>query len=266
MSGPAAAGREPVVVVHADAGVLARAVAARLLVRLMDAQARRGRAAVVLTGGRVAAEVYRAVRDSPARDAVDWRAVELWWGDERYLPAGSLDRNDTQAREALLDALPLDPARVHPMPAPDGASDPEVAAAGYARVLAGAAGAGVAGAGSGGGTARDDLPYFDVVLLGVGEDGHVASVFPGHPVAGAAGTVAAVHDAPKPPPVRLTLTLPALDTAEQVWLIASGDGKADAVGRALGGEALPAASVHGVQATLWLLDRAAAAKVPQRRD
>ena len=122
---------EASVAVHADADLLAQAVAARLLVRLLDAQADRGEASVVLTGGRIAAAVYRAVRDAPARDAVDWSRVDVWWGDERFLPAGDPDRNETQARAALLDALPLDPARVHPMPASDGPAgdDPEAAAA-----------------------------------------------------------------------------------------------------------------------------------------
>ena len=79
---------------------------------------------MVLTGGRIAAAVYRAVARLPARDAVDWSRVDVWWGDERFLPAGDPERNETQARAALLDALPLDPARVHPMPASDGRTAP----------------------------------------------------------------------------------------------------------------------------------------------
>jgi 6-phosphogluconolactonase len=249
---------ETAVVVHADPKVLAEAVAARLIVRLLDAQAERGGAGVVLTGGRVAAEVYAALRDGPARDAVDWSTVDFWWGDERFLPAGHADRNETQARAALLDALPVDPARVHPMPASDGpdGDDPEAAAARYAAELARAARPGTA-----------SLPHFDVLLLGVGEDGHVASVFPEHPVAYETRPVAAVRGAPKPPPVRLTLTIPAINTAEEVWLIATGDGKASAVRLALSGGGpvqVPAAGVHGVDRTLWLLDRAAAAEVPPR--
>src|SRR4051812_9667453 len=97
---------ETAVIVHADAELLAQAVAARLLVQLVDAQAKRGAAGVVLTGGTIAAAVYRAVRDSPARDAVDWSQVDVWWGDERFVPAGHPDRNDVQARAALLDAVP----------------------------------------------------------------------------------------------------------------------------------------------------------------
>ena len=87
------------VIVHAEPKVLAQSVAARLIVKLTDAQAERGSAAVVLTGGRIAAEAYAAVRDSPARDAVDWSRVDLWWGDERFRPSGDPERNETQARD-----------------------------------------------------------------------------------------------------------------------------------------------------------------------
>ncbi|WBB80133.1 6-phosphogluconolactonase [Micromonospora sp. WMMD882] len=242
---------EASVAVHADADLLAQAVAARLLVKLLDAQADRGQAAVVLTGGRIAAAVYRAVAALPARDAVDWSRVDVWWGDERFLPAGDPDRNETQARAALLDQVPLDPARVHPMPASDGpdGDDPEAAAARYAAELA-AAGPGDAA-----------LPRFDVLMLGVGEDGHVASIFPGHPVGDATGPVAAVRDSPKPPPTRTTLTLPTIVTAAEVWLVASGADKATAVRESLAGAPLPAAAARGTARTRWLLDRPAAASV-----
>jgi 6-phosphogluconolactonase len=246
------------VVVHADPDVLAQAVAARLIIKLIDAQAERGSAGVVLTGGRVAAAVYRAVRDLPASDAVDWSRVDVWWGDERFLPAGDPDRNETQARAALLDALPLDPARVHPMPASDGpdGADPEAAAARYADTLAAAAKPGHAA-----------LPHFDVLMLGVGEDGHVASVFPEHPVAYETRPVSAVRGSPKPPPIRTTLTIPTINTAEEVWLVAAGTDKSKAVGMAMAGGGpvqVPAAGVHGVERTLWLLDRAAASEVAPR--
>lgn len=257
---------ETLVRVSPDPEVLAQAAAARLVVRLVDAQAERGLASVVLTGGRTAERIYQALRASPARDAVDWRRVEIWWGDERFLPAGHPERNETQARAALLDALPLDPARVHPMPAaPDGdpeallgstiAPDPETAAAQYAQTLAAAARPGTAA-----------LPHFDLLLLGIGEDGHVASVFPEHPVAYETRPVAGVRGSPKPPPNRVTLTLPALNTAEEVWLLATGPEKASAVGMALVGHAgpvqLPACGVHGTERTMWLVDRAAASEVP----
>jgi 6-phosphogluconolactonase len=246
---------ETSVVVHAGTELLAQAVAARLIVKVIDAQAARGHAGIVLTGGRIATAVYQAVSDLPARDAVDWSRVDVWWGDERFLPAGDPERNETQARAALLDGLRLDPARVHPMPASDGpdGADPEAAAARYAAALTAAARPGTA-----------TLPHFDVLLLGVGEDGHVASVFPEHPVAYEKRPVSAVRGSPKPPPLRLTLTLPAINTAEEVWLVAAGPDKSRAVGMALAGAGpvqLPAAGVSGVERTLWLLDRAAAAEV-----
>ena len=245
----------PVVEVYADPAAVAVTAAGRLLARLAEAQAGHGSASVVLTGGRSGAAVLAAVRDSPDRDRVDWHRVNVWWGDERFLPAGHPDRNDTQARAALLDAVPLDPARVHPMPASDGAGgdDPEAAAARYAEELATSAKPG---------TAR--LPHFDVLLLGVGEDGHVASIFPEHPGAYETRPVTAVRGSPKPPPVRLSLTLPAINTAEEVWLIATGTEKAGAVGMALTGAGpvqLPAAGVRGVERTLWMLDRAAAGEI-----
>ena len=235
-------------VVVPDSDVLASAVAARLVVKIIDAQALRGSAHVVLTGGRIAAKVLRAVSDLPASAAIDWSRVDLWWGDERFLPAGDPDRNETQAREALLDSLPLDPARVHAMPASDGpdGDDAAAAAARYARELA-----------AGG----PEVPAFDVLMLGVGEDGHVASLFPGHPGLRAPGTAAAVHDSPKPPPTRITLTMPAICSADEVWLIAAGAEKAESVGAALGGvPGLPASSAAGTSRTVWMLDTAAAAE------
>jgi 6-phosphogluconolactonase len=240
---------DTLVVVVPDADTLASAVAARLVVSILDAQAARGWAGVVLTGGRIAAKVLATVKDLPATKGVDWDRVDLWWGDERFLPAGDPERNDTQARAALLDALPLDPARVHPMPASDGpdGDDAPAAAERYARELAAAAPAG------------SDLPRFDVLMLGVGEDGHVASIFPDHPGYGT-GTTSAVFNSPKPPPTRITLTMPTIQSAREVWLVASGPDKADSVGAALTGhKPLPAASATGVDRTLWLLDTAAAA-------
>ena len=240
------------VVIAADAGEMAAAAAARLITALVDAQAARGSAHLVLTGGSSGGAILEAVAASAARDAVDWTQVDLWWGDERFLPAGDPDRNETQARGLLLDSLTLDPARVHAMAASDGAfgDDVDAAAAGYAGELAAAAGDGSA------------VPVFDVLLLGVGPDGHVASLFPGHPgFAVREGSAIAVRQSPKPPPTRISLTLPVLQTARQAWLIAAGEGKADVVARAIGGEPLPAGSVRGTERTLWLLDRAAAGKL-----
>jgi 6-phosphogluconolactonase len=241
------------VIVHADASLLAKAVAARLVTRLVDAVAAAGRAHLVLTGGGVGTAVLAELAAAPARDAVDWRAVDFWWGDERFVPAGHPDRNETGARAALLDKIDADPARVHPMPGPDGpdGDDPEAAAARYAAVLA---------------DATDDapVPAFDVLMLGIGPEGHVASLFPGMPGVYDNRAVVAVRDSPKPPPTRISLTFPSLQAAREVWILAAGAEKSEAVALALSGappEQLPAAGAKGRQRTLFLLDAAAAAKI-----
>jgi 6-phosphogluconolactonase len=245
----------PSILVNRDAEGLAHAVAARLITKLVDVQSSGEIAHVVLTGGRVAAVVYRAVAESPARSAIDWRRVEFWWGDERFLPDGDPERNETQARDAFLSHVQVDPARVHPMPA-DSGQGPEAAADAYAAELAAAAGPGD----------HHGVPTFDVLMLGVGPDGHVASLFPEHPELQVDDrSVVAVHDAPKPPPTRISLTFPALSRAREVWFVVSGEDKAKAVSLALSGAdplQIPAAAVKGLDRTLWLLDEPAASEIP----
>jgi 6-phosphogluconolactonase len=247
----------PEVLVHHDAGLLAKAVAARLVTKLVDVQAPAGSASLVLTGGGIGTAVLAELAAAPARDAVDWHRLDIWWGDERFLPAGDPDRNDTGAEQALLRHLDMDPARVHRMPSSDGPDgpDPEAAAARYAAEL--------------GAAARPEdhgpVPGFDVLLLGIGPEGHVASLFPGMPALYDDRSVVAVRGAPKPPPTRLTLTLPAICSAREVWVLAAGQEKAGAVRLALsdvGAVQVPAAGARGRQRTLFLLDRAAAGRLP----
>ncbi|PJI85428.1 6-phosphogluconolactonase [Luteimicrobium subarcticum] len=244
------------VVVHPDADVLAQAAAARLLVRLTDLQSVQGDAHVVLTGGTVGIKTLAAVAASPLVDAVDWSGVHLWWGDERFLPDGDPDRNETQARDALVDSLvaagALPAGNVHPMAPSDAVSSPEDSAAAYAAELA-------RFAGSSGGL---DVPPFDVLLLGMGPDGHVASLFPGHRELDAEGVATVgVHGSPKPPAERVSLTFDAIRAAREVWVVAAGAEKAEAVARALRQDdvhATPAAGAVGTDVTLWLVDAAAA--------
>jgi 6-phosphogluconolactonase len=246
------------VVISRDADLLAASAAARLVTALVDAQSARGWASVVLTGGRTGNAVLSHLRDSPARDAIDWSKVDLYWGDERFLPAGHPDRNETQAREALLDALNVPVERVHVMEPSDGkfGDDPDAAAAAYAELLAAAAQPG------------DDVrvPVFDVCMLGVGEEGHTASIFPDSPAVHETGlTVVAVRDCPKPPPTRVSLTLPAIRHSAEVWLMTAGAAKAEPVAKAIGGATeidIPAAGARGQRRTLWLLDETAAAEIP----
>ncbi|MFQ6172536.1 6-phosphogluconolactonase [Oryzobacter sp. R7] len=241
------------VVVHPTKQSLADAAAARLVVAVLDAQAARGVAHVSMTGGSMGSAIVRSVTQAPGRDAVDWSGVHVWWGDERYLPAGDPDRNDTQNDEAGLSTLGLDPANVHRVPGPDTSGSPEESAAAYSATVRSA------GAGA-----------FDVMVLGVGPDGHIASLFPGHPASGTTDAIAiAVHDSPKPPPTRVSLTVECLERSREVWFLVAGADKADAVRRGVGGapfETTPAAHVHGEERTLWLVDAAAASALPGRGD
>jgi 6-phosphogluconolactonase len=268
------------VVVHRDAGLLAHAAAARLVTRLLDAQSAHGSASLVLTGGGIGIALLRAVLDCPAAGAVDWAELDVYWGDERFVPADSADRNERQAREALLDHVPVDATRVFPMgylAAPRAGGDREVAGPGYADVetataeytaLLGARAAEaavVAGSPSAPGTPAAATPAFDVLLLGLGPEGHVASIFPSSPAAHATEPVVAVHNCPKPPPTRISLSLPAIQRAKEVWVVAAGTAKAEAAALALSGDSplhIPAASAVGTDRTLWLLDRAAASRLP----
>lgn len=245
----------PTVVVHRDAEALAHSAADRLVTALVEAQAERRSASLVLAGGGMAIATLTAVAASPRRTDVDWRLVDVWWGDERYVEAGDPDRNEVQARKALLDQVDLDPARVHPMGARGGADgdDVDAAAARYAAELAAAAPHG------------RGVPVFDVVLLGMGPDGHTASIFPESAAAHDERAVIGVHGSPKPPPTRITLGFSALSSAHEVWVLAAGAEKAFAVALGLSGAGrvqLPVVGVRGRRQTLWLLDEAAAGDLP----
>ncbi len=247
---------DPVVVISPSKQALSDAAAARILLTLGDAQAARGQAHAVLTGGGMGSAVLQSAASSPLRDVVDWLNVHVWWGDERFLPAGDPERNDTQNRAALLDLLPLDPAKVHPYAGPDLVATPDESARRYAAELAGAAPQG------------QQVPDFDLLLLGVGPDGHVCSLFPGDPALDVVDRpVVGVVGSPKPPPLRVTLTFPALARARHTYFLVSGEDKADAVAAAVAGapaSQTPATVPRGTESTRWLLDAAASWRLPPR--
>ena len=169
------------VLVHPDAASLAASVAARFLTKVIDLLDERELVQVCLTGGSMGNAVLAAVAANPAHEGVDWSRVGFWWGDERYLPRGDAERNETQSRAALLDRLTLPAENVHTLPAPGEHPSIEAAADAYAAEL--------------GDTT------FDITFLGVGSDGHVASLFPDHAtVRETQKTVVAETDSPKPPP------------------------------------------------------------------
>ena len=235
------------VLVHPDAGSLAASVAARFLTKVVDLLDERESIDVCLTGGTSGIAVLAAVAANPARDGIDWSRVRFWWGDERYLPRGDTDRNETQAHAALLDTLALPAENLHPFPAPGEHASIDAAAEAYAAELA------------------DTV--FDIIFLGVGPDGHVASLFPDHAnVRETAKTVVAETDSPKPPSERLSLTLPVINSSARVWLVVAGVDKASALGLTLAGASInevPAAGVEGRRRTLFFVDAEAAAEVPE---
>lgn len=237
--------------IHPDTETLVTAAADRLAAAIAAAIAARGRALIALTGGGTGI----ALLASLGRHPVDWTRVHLFWGDERYVAHDDPERNDKQARDALLGHVPIPDGNLHPMPAADGrfGTNLDSAAAAYQEVLAGYAENG------------SPTAEFDVHLLGMGGEGHINSLFPHTPaVRERHRMVVGVEDSPKPPPRRITLTLPAIRHSRQVWLVVSGTAKAEAVAAAIGGadpDDIPAAGAVGREATIWLIDSAAASEL-----
>jgi len=202
--------------IFTDTDAVREEVTRRLAQTAAAAIGRSGAFHVALAGGRTPAAIYAQL----ARQALDWSRWFIYFGDERCLPRGHAERNDTMVHNQWLDhvAIPID--QVFAMPAELGAED---GAANYRRTLALA-------------------PTFDLVLLGLGEDGHTASLFPGHPRNGEA--VLPVHDAPKPPPDRISLSAPRLSDAHAVWFVVTGEDKRAALERWRRGDDIPARAVR----------------------
>ena len=243
-------------VVYLDAAALASEVASQLVSALATAQAERGRAVLGLTAGSIMEQVWSALASSDV-SAVDWSKVDVVWGDERFVPADDDDRNDLPAERLLFAHEPFSAANRISMPASDGldGDDLDAAALRYESALFELTPS----------VAPGVVPNVDVMLLGVGPDGHCCSLFPGHPGLAVTGTsVIAVRNSPKPPPDRLSLTFDGLNAAEQIWVVASGSGKAEAVAAALGGAdrlRVPSAGAQGRRRTVWFLDEDAAAQL-----
>ena len=258
------------IIVYPNPQVLAEAVAARTLLTMIDALAEtdRDRFDIAVTGGTDGNRVFAAIEASPLKTAVDWSRVHFWWGDERFVAADSDDRNAKQAREALLDGLvasgALPEANIHEMPADTRSTEqiakasPEqtdaalvAAAERYQRELTEALG---------------EKPALDIAQFGVGPDAHFASLFPDHGEAEIADPhvlVAGVRDSPKPPPLRLTLTVPMIARSKHTWVFTSGDRKADAVKAAFAQRNNPHApsSYADGEELLWLIDEGAASNL-----
>jgi 6-phosphogluconolactonase len=233
----------PEILVHAGADDVAEALTARLTARIAELQRDFQVPQICLTGGRIADRAYARLAAEGRNSPVDWTRLDLWWGDERFVAVDDADRNAKQALDVLTPALPLEGDRIHPMPASDSGLELDEAADAYDIELG------------------DTV--FDICLLGMGPDGHVASLFPDHPSASAPGRVIGVRNSPKPPPDRLSLTLEVINASTEVWFLVSGEDKAEAAAKALlRSDPVPAAGVTGRQRTVWLVDEAAAAQLP----
>jgi 6-phosphogluconolactonase len=242
--------QRPELMVVPDADALARTAARRLL----DQFAPTGRLAVCLTGGSTPERLYALLATASYRDAVPWDRIHWFWGDDRFVPQADPRSNCGAARRLLLDRVPAPPANIHPIPTD--ASNVEAAANLYAAELRTFYGA-------------DHLdpqrPLFDVVLMGLGADGHTASLFPGHAeVEESARWVVGVAEAGLEPFVpRVSLTFPALASTRQMLFLVSGPSKRDILSRVLSGADLPAARARSDGDLIWLVDRDAA---PKHRD
>lgn len=228
-----------------DANAVAESVAAKILEKLESLLKTKNEVHLVLTGGTVGIQTLASMNSNQKLNDVDFSKVHLWWGDERFVSAESADRNSLQAKNVLLKNLKLDPNKVHEFPASDqglSLSEAEVYFAGQVSSIS---------------------PKFDLVLLGMGPDGHVASLFPGKPEPADGLWVIAEHDSPKPPAQRLSFSYEALNSADEVWFVVAGADKQDAVAVAMGDnpEQLPVGRVNGKVLTQWFIDSTAGTKV-----
>ncbi|GAA1932126.1 6-phosphogluconolactonase [Microbacterium aoyamense] len=242
------------VVIASDSRALAESVAERFLHRVAKRTSLGKRAHISLTGGSMGGAVLAAAAAQHRSTEIDWSLVHFWWSDERFLAVNDPERNEVQARTAMLDALPLPPENIHAVAATDDGLSLDEAADAYADELARFR------------CAEFAWPSFDVCFLGVGPDAHIASLFPDRPeIQIADRAVVPVRDSPKPPPERVSFTRPVINSSKRVWMVLAGADKAAALGLALAGasyESVPAAGAKGRKRTIFFVDQAAAAEVP----
>ena len=241
-----------------DPAALAAGVAAEVAGALAAAARERGSASIALSGGSTPRALYRRLAGDH-HDDVPWERVHVFWGDERDVPLDDEHSNCRMAREALLDAVPVPRQQVHPMPA--GTDDPEGAAVAYEHALR-------AFFDAKGADGADGAPWpvFDLVLLGLGEDGHTASLFPGAAALDERRRWVVPATAPVEPRRRLTLTLPALTHARRIFVVVAGASKAEPLRRAVAGPPDPACPASllrtGSAPVTWWADGAAAVMLP----
>jgi 6-phosphogluconolactonase len=244
-------------VILPDPVALADEAARRFVALAQAAVADHGRFAVALSGGSTPRALYERLGQSPLSEAIDWANVHVFWGDERMVPPDDIESSYRMARETLLAHVPIPAANIYPVPTIGGT--PEAAASAYEETIIAVFGT--------------DSPRFDLILLGIGADGHTASLFPGQPevVRPTTALAVAVHNAPKPPPTRVTFSYTLINAAANVLFVVSGADKAVALHRVLRGPVdvarLPAQGVRPKQGELvWLVDAAVAKELSQTMD
>ena len=235
---------------HDDADSVAARAASALVEHLEALLSHQEVAHIVVTGGTVGMLTLAKISECDS-SAVDWSRVHVWWGDERFVDHDSPDRNAVQARAAWINDSEVPEANLHEFPAADQGWSLEEAAVEFDKELTR----------FGSGAARH--PSFDLLLLGMGPDGHVASLFPGKPAVAPGVLTVAEHDSPKPPPLRLSMSFELINSAREVWLTIAGADKAEAIAVAFSDQkkSLPVGLVGGVSKTVWFIDQAAASAI-----
>ncbi len=246
----------PEIKILPDKPALAAEAAKRFVLLAQTAVEQNGRFTVALSGGSTPRALHELLAQTPLRDQVAWEKVIIFWGDERFVPPDDADSSYLMARETLLDHVPIPSRNIHRVPTVG--ITPETAAQQYTSTLQSVCG--------------ESVPRLDLILLGMGPDGHTASLFPGHPevVNPSEKLVAAVTNSPKPPPLRLTFTYKLINAAKNVIFLVAGADKAEMVKSVLGEETAvgfppPAKLVQPSNGKLlWLLDKSAAQQLPNQ--
>ncbi len=244
------------VLVYADAEALAHAAAQTFIRAMSEAVAARGHGYVAFSGGSTPKRMAELLADHPYRDQVPWPEIEFCWGDERWVSLSSPESNAGVATRTLLDHVPVSPGRVNPFPSPDEIPDPKLAASMYETQLKMISGV-------------VDAPLrFDLVFLGMGDDGHTASLFPGTAAIHETDALVVAHYVDKLKSERLTFTPPLLNAGREIVFLVGGAGKSETLARVLHGpidiDALPSQVIRPTDGRLtWLTDEAVAARLTE---
>jgi 6-phosphogluconolactonase len=243
------------IVIYPDTDALSHAAAQYIVQVANESIVTHGRFTVALSGGNTPKKLYGLLAEDPYRNQINWALVEIFWSDERCVPLESEDSNYRMAHEVLLSKVPIPPSQIHRMPADE--ADRAAASKAYTLDIRRTFG-------------TDRVPSFDLIQLGMGPEGHTASLFPHQPSLHEQQRLVMPVTVPKPPPPRLTFTPPLLNAAIHVLFLVTGADKTDAVQAVLEGDyqpdEYPAQIVRPTRGEVtWMLDTAAAGKLRERK-